>query len=134
MKGLVLVPGGSMTLRPSLRPDVPNDVPSQEEGASNHRNGSLGPGLLEEITQVARTLSDAGGGDLSLDLALDIVLNDTVEQAREATRATGAAIALAREGEMICRATTGNAPNLGTRVDTSSGLSAACLQTATIQQ
>jgi len=123
-----------MTLRPSLRPDVPNDVPSQEEGASNHRNGSLGPGLLEEITQVARTLSNAGGGDLSLDLALDLVLNDTVEQAREATRATGAAIALARDGEMICRATTGNAPNLGTRVDTSSGLSAACLQTATIQQ
>jgi TonB family protein len=123
-----------MTLRPSLRPDAPNDMPSPDEGASNHRNGSSAPGLLEEITQVARTLSNAGGGDVSLDLALDLVLNETVEQAREATRASGAAIALARDGEMICRATAGNAPHLGARVDTSSGLSAACLQTGTIQE
>lgn len=121
-----------MTLRPSLRPRVPNDIPSRNEGTSDDKN-NLSSSLIDEITHVARTLSNAGGGDLSLDLALDLVLNETVEQAREATRGTGAAIALIRNGEMICRATTGNAPNLGTRVDTSSGLSAACLYTGAIQ-
>jgi TonB family protein len=126
--------GGSMTLRPSLQPRVPNDIPPQDGGTSNDRKNDFSPNLIDEIAHVARTLSNAGGGDLSLDLALDLVLNETVEQAREVTRGTGAAIALARNGEMICRATTGNAPNLGTRVDTSSGLSAACLDTGAIQQ
>lgn len=123
-----------MTLRPSLQPRVPNDIPSQDGGTSKDGKNDFSPNLIDEITHVARTLSNAGGGDLSLDLALDLVLNETVEQAREVTRGTGAAIALARNGEMICRATTGNAPNLGTRVDTSSGLSAACLDTGAIQQ
>lgn len=122
-----------MTLRPSSRPRVPNEIPSQNEGISNDQKNELSPNLIDEITHVARTLSNAGGGEVSLDLALDLVLNETVEQAREATRGSGAAIALARNGEMICRATTGNAPNLGTRVDTSSGLSAACLYTGAIQ-
>jgi TonB family protein len=123
-----------MTVRPSLWPDAPKKTPSKEEGAANHGNGSFPANLIDEIAQVARTLASASGGAVSLDLALDLVLNESVEQAREATRATGAAIALARDGGMICRATTGNAPNLGTRVDTSSGLSAACLQTGRIQQ
>lgn len=88
----------------------------------------------QEIATVARALADAGGGALSLDLALDLLLHETVEQARQATRATGAAIALARDGEMICRATSGNAPELGTAVDTASGLSAACLSTGAMQE
>ncbi len=66
---------------------------------------------------------------MSTDLALDLVLNEIVEQTRLATNATGAAIALAREGEIICRATTGpNAPDLGVRLDAHSGLSGACVQ------
>ena len=121
-----------MSFRPSLRPRVPSEIPSRDEGTSNYEN-NLAPDLIDEISHVARTLSNAGGGDFSLDLALDLVLNETVELARKTTRGTGAAIALARNGEMICRATTGNAPNLGTRVDISSGLSAACLHTGTLQ-
>ena len=87
------------------------------------------------VTEVARTLAAHGGGVASLDLALDLVLNDVVEQARLATGATGAAIALARAGEMVCRATAGeDAPDLGVRLETTSGLSGACLQTGEIQQ
>ena len=71
----------------------------------------------------------------SFDLALDLVLNEVVEQARLATGATGAAVALTRNGEMVCRATTGaDAPDLGVRIATRSGLSGACLQTGEIQQ
>lgn len=88
-----------------------------------------------DVTEVARTLAAHGGGAASFDLALDLVLNEVVEQARLATGATGAAIALARAGEMVCRATTGGvAPDLGVRLETKSGLSGACLQTGTIQR
>ena len=67
-------------------------------------------------------------------LAFDLVLNDLVEQVREASGATGAAIALIRDGEMVCRATSGeNAPHLGVRVETGSGMVAACLATGEIQ-
>ncbi len=71
---------------------------------------------------------------MAFDLALDLVLNEVVEQARKTTGATGAAIALARNGVMECRATTGqHAPDLGVRVETQSGLSGACLRSGEIQ-
>ena len=83
-----------------------------------------------DVVEVARTLAAHGGGAASFDLALDLVLNEVVEQARLQTGATGAAIALTRAGEMVCRATTGaDAPDLGVRLETKSGLSGACLQT-----
>jgi len=126
--------GGSMTLGPTSRQDQSRKTPYPGNGTSKAAGGSFASDPVEEIVDLARTLANVGGGALSLDLALDLVLNETVEQAREATRASGAAIALTRAGAMICRATTGNAPNLGTPVDTASGLSAACLKTGTIQQ
>jgi TonB family protein len=88
-----------------------------------------------KLTRVAQTLAAHGGGSLSVDLALDIVLNDVVEQARSSTGATGAAIALFRDGELVCRATSGeNAPDMGVRVDAHSGLAGACVSTGEIQQ
>src|SRR5215475_4322782 len=64
------------------------------------------------LTQVAQTLAAHGGGAVSVELALDLVLNEVVEQARAATGATGAAVALFRDGELTCRATAGeNAPD-----------------------
>jgi hypothetical protein len=71
-----------------------------------------------------RFSAQSGGGlspELSADLALEIVLNEIVEQACLATGATGAAIVLEREGEMVCRASSGStAPELGSRLDISS--------------
>jgi len=64
------------------------------------------------------------------DLALDLVLNELVVRAAEATRASAAALALARGDEMVCRAATGHlAPDLGVPLNTRDGLSGACLQT-----
>jgi len=102
-------------------------------------SGQVGDGVSSQdpgdVVEVARTVAAHGGGAASFDLALDLVLNEVVEQARLATGATGAAIALARAGEMVCRATTGaDAPDLGVRLETTSGLSGACLQTGMIQQ
>lgn len=88
-----------------------------------------------DVVEVARALAAYGGGTGSFDLALDLVLNEVVEQARLLTGATGAAIALMRDGEMVCRATSGqDAPELGVRLETTSGLSGACLQTGEMQQ
>jgi TonB family protein len=84
---------------------------------------------------VAQALAAHGGGAVSVGLALDLVLNEVVEQARNATGASGAAAALFRDGELTCRATAGeNAPDLGVRVDAGSGLAGACLNTGEIQQ
>lgn len=100
---------------------------------------STQPASGSDVRQLARALEAHGGSwvasDLASDLALDLVLNEVVEQARAETGATGAAVALIKDGEMICRASSGsNAPDLGVRVETSAGLSGACLATGQIQQ
>ena len=86
----------------------------------------------------ARFAAQSGGGlsaELSADLALEIVLNEIVDQACLATGATGAAIVLQRGGEMVCRASSGStAPQLGARLDTASGLSGECIRTRRTQR
>ena len=87
-----------------------------------------------DLADLAVRFSAQGGGglppELSADLALEIVLNEIVEQACLATGATGAAVVLDRDGEMVCRASSGpTAPELGSRLDTSSGLSGECVKT-----
>ena len=70
----------------------------------------------------------------STELSLDLILHDIAERARQQTRATGAAIALERDGQMVCRATAGStAPDLGARINTQSGLSGACVRMAETQ-
>jgi putative methionine-R-sulfoxide reductase with GAF domain len=60
---------------------------------------------------------------------LDGVLHDIAARALEATGATGVAIGLVRQGAMICRATAGRAlPDLGVRINTESGLTAAAIR------
>jgi TonB family protein len=61
------------------------------------------------------------------DLALDLVLNELVARAADATHASAAALALLRGKLMVCRAATGlHAPDLGVPLDTRDGLSGAC--------
>jgi TonB family protein len=123
-----------MSQNPWLRPKsvdaTPSDDPKPADGATTFLSGSE----LKNVTQVAETLAAHGGGALSSELALDLVLNSLVEQARDVSAATGAAIALIRDGEMVCRATTGtNAPDLGVRVETGSGIAGDCLRSEQIQ-
>jgi len=66
----------------------------------------------------------------SPDLALDLVLNELVVRAVEATHASGGALALARGDQLVCRAATGNlAPDLGVPLNPRDGLSGVCLRT-----
>lgn len=114
-----------------FRPYNPfEDAPSPDKDFDVH--GDLPSDA--EIRGLTSTLAANGGGASSENLALDLVLNQIVEQACLATGATGAAIALTRDGEMVCRATTGRtAPDLGVRLD-NAGFSAECLRVGTLQR
>jgi TonB family protein len=70
------------------------------------------------------------------DFAVHLPLQQIVEQACLATKATASALALRqRKGdEIVCLATVGaNAPDLGMSLNTSSGLSGACVRTRQVQ-
>jgi TonB family protein len=122
-----------MTQDPRVRVDVTNGMQLGDQELSGNATALLSE--PPKLTQVAQTLAAHGGGALSVNLALDLVLNDVVEQARAATGGSGAAIALFRDGELACRATSGeNAPDLGVRVDARSGLAGACVSTGEMQQ
>lgn len=91
-----------------------------------------------DFAQLAACFAQGGGGlspELSTNLALEIVLNEVVEQACLTTGATGAAIAQERDGEMVCRASSGStAPALGSRMDVAAGLSGECIRTRRTQR
>jgi TonB family protein len=92
-----------------------------------------------DLGKLAAKFAVHGGGrvsaELSTDLALDVVLNEIVEQACLATGASGAAIVLERDGEWVCRASAGaSAPQLGARLNAEAGLSGACVKTRTWQR
>jgi TonB family protein len=118
---------------PPAAPDGPLPAP---ESAGLPRNAA---GFESDLAELAAKFAAHGGerfpADLSAELALEIVLNEIVEQACLATGATGAAVVLERDGEMVCRASSGpTAPELGARLDVASGLSGECIRTGQTQR
>jgi TonB family protein len=116
------------------KPDSSADRSSADRSSAN-RSSEAGSDLAE----LAARFAVHGGGrvspELSADLALQIVLNEIVEQACLATGAGGAAIVLERGGEWVCRASAGSiAPQLGARLDTEAGLSGVCVKTRMVQR
>src|SRR5947209_8182581 len=64
---------------------------------------------------------------------LDAALQLLAQRAQYITAASGAAVALREQGEMICRASAGtSAPGLGTRLQVDSGLSGESVRTRQI--
>ena len=92
------------------------------------------PGTNPPLPDLALLLEQHAAAGFPPDLALDLVLNELVVRAADATQATAAALALLRGDQMVCRAATGlHAPDLGIPLDTRDGLSGACLRTRTPQ-
>src|SRR5690242_17892133 len=91
-----------------------------ESEGHDHDSGDLVDdqtiGMREEFRRVAST------GDR------DRALQNIAALLRASTQATGAAIALARDGEFICVAADGSAPPTGVVIDPTAGISGACLQ------
>lgn len=73
--------------------------------------------------------SDIDLGDLDLEPTISLI----AERAQNVTAATGAAVALRRGNEIVCRARAGRtAPDLGVRLQTDSGISAECVRTGQV--
>lgn len=67
------------------------------------------------------------------DQRLDPMLATIVDAARQLTGATGAALAMWKEGAMVCRARSGDtAPVLGARLSADTGISGECLRTGKV--
>jgi TonB family protein len=68
------------------------------------------------------------------DHRLDALLGTIADAARRLTGASGAALAMWKDGAMVCRARSGNtAPALGVRLNTEAGISGECLRSGKIQ-
>ena len=87
----------------------------------------------------ARTITGSGNSashDFDLHdgpIDLEPAINVIAERAQALTGATGAAIALRKGDEIVCRARTGRtAPDLGVRLQTDSGISAECVRTGEV--
>jgi TonB family protein len=99
---------------------------------------TIGPEWIEpDSAERGPDSSDAvsfHSADLPTDLRLDLRLHELLQQARLATAASGAVVALACGDKMVCRATLGDkAPSAGVCLNTRSGLSGACVQTREMQ-
>jgi TonB family protein len=121
---------------PGWPPAAPDGTPAAPGSAGSRPEAA---GFESDLAELAAKFAAHGGdsfpADLSAELALEIVLNEIVEQACLTTGATGAAVVLERDGEMVCRASSGpTAPELGARMDVASGLSGACVRTGQTQR
>ncbi len=91
-------------------------------------NGS--PSLADEaaILQYLKDLAVTGGHKL------DGILRAVAEAAQRKTGATGAAVAMWKDGAMVCRARSGEtAPPLGATLSSDTGISGECLRTGQAQ-
>jgi TonB family protein len=124
-----------MAHNPIPRPESSDAPKSKGAPAADESGRRLEPEAASQLLRWQGILNAHGGASVSADLALDLVLNEIAEVTRESTHASAAAIALARDGEIVCRATTGDgAPELGARLSGDTGLSAACVKTGNWQR
>jgi GAF domain-containing protein len=99
------------------------EMPEAASFSSRHRMRPRHHGPIA----VPHTLINAG--EIDLEPGISII----AEKAQTLTGATGAAIALRRGNEIICRARTGRtAPDIGVRLQTDSGLSAECVRSGEV--
>src|SRR5438876_3786052 len=130
--------GGSLRAQPTARlieddelnrlvRELLREVPSPE---SEFQRCSLSARL--PARHHARTSSSTSAADsqfVAPQIDLEPAIGVITERAQALTGATGAAIALRRGNEVICRARAGRtAPDLGVRLQTESGISAECLR------
>jgi putative methionine-R-sulfoxide reductase with GAF domain len=113
---------------PQVATTSENDVESMASGFSSRHHLRLrqaGP------TAVRHTLRhrEINPAEIDLEPGISII----AEKAQALTGATGAAIALRRGSEIVCRARTGRtAPDIGCRLQTDRGLSAECVRTGEV--
>jgi putative methionine-R-sulfoxide reductase with GAF domain len=123
----------------SLLHTVPQDADVEAHEEQSKENAAQFPGVASFSQRhrmrprhhgplhVPHTLVNAG--EIDLEPGISII----AEKAQSLTGATGAAIALRRGNEIVCRARSGRtAPDIGVRLQTDTGLSAECVRTGEV--
>jgi putative methionine-R-sulfoxide reductase with GAF domain len=106
-----------------LRSGVAHAIPPRAPVAEDPETPS-GP----DYTEMLGALSAVQRETESFGANLDAALRHIAERAQAFTRATGAAIALQQDTEMICRASSGDAPPIGAKLQAGSGFSGECVR------
>ena len=104
------------------------DLPAAATFSTHHRMRPRHHGPIPAHHPLIHT-NEINAGEIDLEPGISII----AEKAQTLTGATGAAIALRRGNEIVCRARTGRtAPDIGVRLQTDSGLSAECVRTGEV--
>ena len=104
------------------------EFPAAASFSSHHRMRPRHHGPNPAALPLIR-LNEINTGEIDLEPGISII----AERAQALTGATGAAIALRRGNEIVCRARTGRtAPDIGVRLQTDIGLSAECVRTGEV--
>ena len=116
------------------QPATTNENESESLGSalsSGHhlRLRQPGPAAVHQIAGPSGRNREINPAEIDLEPGISII----AEKAQALTGATGAAIALRRGNEIVCRARTGRtAPDIGCRLQTDRGLSAECVRTGEV--
>jgi GAF domain-containing protein len=98
-------------------------------GRQNRRSHATPPNPPDLPHHPLLHQSDIDLGQLDLEPTISLI----AERAQVITAASGAAVALRRGNEIVCRARAGRtAPDLGVRLQTDSGISAECVRTGEV--
>lgn len=91
---------------------------------------STGSGRPSESAVLASLKELVAAGDQRL----ETILKTIIDNARQLTGASGSALAMWKEGAMVCRARSGDtAPPLGAQLSAETGISGECLRTGKVQ-
>ncbi len=106
-----------------LRPE-PTQTVAPASAVAENPQAPLGPDYTEMLGALAAVQREAESFGPNLGAVLRLI----ADRAQAFTRATGAAIALQQDDEMICRASAGDAPPVGARLQVGSGFSGECVK------
>jgi len=105
------------------------DRDSSPPSTSSNRPGNMA-GNLDESTTLSSLKEMIAAGDHRLDAMLGTI----TDAAQQRTGASGAALAMWKDGAMVCRARSGDtAPVLGARLSAETGISGECFRSGQVQ-
>ena len=114
-------------------PDTHPDQPMKPASGKTHALGSADEtradytSTLSALAAVQREVESHGA---NLEAALSLI----ADRSRTFTRADGCAIALSENRDMVCRASSGDAPPVGVKLEIGSGFSGYCARTGFLQR
>jgi TonB family protein len=118
---------------PQSKPIRSGKIPAELDRHPYPEWSSSAPAELSEHPDeenILSSLKEFIAGEQSLDL----ILGTITDVARQLTGASGAALAMWKDGAMVCRARTGDlAPVLGAHLNAKTGISGECLRTGKMQ-